>query len=105
MHAYNCAIEYGISNTVLENFSRCINTGFIEGPEQSAAIVFRNYLLNGTGNDIASRVRESRVAQAALYDFANQRPRRVKYTNVSGKFFDMNVARGNKLYTSFLGDE
>lgn len=104
IHAYMCAIEYGLSETCLTRFNKCVNTGFIEGNEESAAIILRNHLLGKkavSGDGV--RLLESQFAQMALYDFANGTPRRLAYKNARGRFFDMNAARGNKYYTSLFG--
>ena len=100
-HAYMCAIEAGVSNTKLKRFLKCVNSGFIDGPYESAAIVVRNFLL-GRERSVTTTLMSS-IIQCGIYDFCNGTPRRKAYTNVRPKYFDINVARGNPLYISFLG--
>lgn len=99
-HAFMCALEFGLSESKVQHFVECVNTGFIDSPQERAAIICRNYLMNKRPEPI----RVSSVIQCALYDFSTGNPRTRAYKNVRGKFFDMNLARGNKLYSSLFGD-
>ena len=106
MHAMMCAYEYGVSTTKLELFARAVRTGFIDSECESSAICIRNTLIQTKG-DNKTRVNLSLdfAIQAALYDFCNGVPRRRPYVAKTGRYFDMNIAHGNKLYTSMFGDQ
>lgn len=101
VHAFMCALENGVSQSKISRFVDCVNTGFVDDVGERAAIVCRNYLANKR----LEPVKISSVVQCALYDFVIGKPRTKPYANVRGKYFDMNVACGNKLYTSLFGDE
>lgn len=109
-HAFLCAYEYGISTTQLERFATVVSNGFVEDDGETAAVVVRNFLLSNRGGNYNTVERVPPlfvdcVIQAGLYDFVNDIPRTKKYKPKRGRFFDMNIAMGNKLYTSMWGDE
>lgn len=88
-HALLCALETGVMPEVVENFMRCVNTGFIDGPHESAAVVLRNTLFN-----TAVRARNDSLyidcsTQNALRDFIDKTPRKYSYTfkNYKGFYF------------------
>ena len=85
MHAMLCAMERGVPVDALEKFAKIVNSGFSSYPNESAAIVLRNILLD-MPKSRKNQVELSFIAQEAIYDFVNGVPRRKKYTNCKGKF-------------------
>ena len=73
------AILHGVDKNKLDAFARIVNTGFMDSPSQSPAIILRNYILatrlggGGAANELAA------YAQMAIRDFINETPRRTKY--------------------------
>jgi hypothetical protein len=106
VHALMCAYEFGVSTTKLESFAKAIQTGFVDDGSQSSAITIRNTLIQTKG-DQKTRVRLSLdfAIQAALFDYCNGIPRRRPYNAKTGRYFDMNIAHGNRLYLSMYGRE
>jgi len=105
IHAAMCAYENGVSETKIGHFFESVNSGFVDDVGGSAAIVLRNQLLawKGTKFKFERETMLSCNVQAAMYDYCNGIPRRVAYKSKSGKYFDMNIAMGNRLYTSMWG--
>ena len=109
LHALMCACEFGISVQKLELFTDIVLSGIPSSDEsysrQQSAMVIRSYLQR-TRNLIHSRrdVACTNVVQAGIYDFVNGIPRQRPYTVQKGKYFEMNVARGDKRYTSMFGE-
>lgn len=105
VHAAMCAYEHGVSETKIGRFFEAVNSGFVVDAGESAAIVLRNQLLSWKNTiKVERETMLSCNVQAAMYDFCNGIPRRVAYKAKRGKYFDMNVATGNRLYTSLWGE-
>ncbi len=80
MVAVFAALQNGVSPETLERFCYIVNTGFSNGPLESAAIVYRNMLLSYKGNN--SHIIKTHLTfsgMAAIDDFANNRPRTRAY--------------------------
>lgn len=81
--AFLGALIKGIPEEVLKEFAIVANTGFMERKDQSAAIVYRNYLLEndtGGGRQMASRI--CQCAEMAINDYVNKTPRKKRYSEL-----------------------
>ena len=75
-----CAMYCGIDEVVLAEFCEIVNTGFYVASGQTAAIVFRNYLLNEyTTRNAQGRKECFFVALNAIRDFSNHTVRMKRY--------------------------
>lgn len=80
-----CAIKCGVGLDTISDFCNIVATGFYTDERQSAAVVVRNATLSGfdlrskKARDTASRMREAKVIQMGLYDFAHETPRKRMY--------------------------
>ena len=74
------ALISGVSYTALTRFAEIVNTGMIDGASESAAIIFRNWLLNNSDNNRSQSIATMKMAQTAIKDFVDQNPRRRAYT-------------------------
>ena len=80
MAAAFCALYCGVELNTLDEFFTKANTGFIDSPSQSAAIVLRNTIIQDyTGKDFPNRKFAFVVATNAIKDYANEVPRTKKY--------------------------
>lgn len=88
-HALLCALETGVMSEVVEKFMRCVNTGFIDGPHESAAVVLRNTLFNTAVRARGDSLYIDCSTQNALRDFIDKTPRKYSYTfkNYKGFYF------------------
>lgn len=77
------ALKAGESEDKLRSFAYVVNTGFMNGPEQSAAIVLRTYAQENPSTRRVDNVRLAAVAQTAIKDFVNGNPRTKKYIKCS----------------------
>ena len=86
-----CALYNGISPAYLEKFFGVVNSGFAEGNHESAAIVFRNTMLNVFGKGTIGRKESHALFNActrAIHDYINCVPRRRAYTADTPVFWD-----------------
>lgn len=72
-------MKNGVDEQLLSSFAGVANTGFMESPEQSAAIILRNYALSHptTGENAANEL--CACAEMAIKDYINHNPRRNAY--------------------------
>lgn len=84
------ALLNGVDEDALTRFSRCVNTGFMDSPSESAAIILRNYIEENqmTGSTAANNF--AAYTQMCIKDYVNGVPRRNKYKKI------YNVYIGNK---------
>lgn len=75
------ALEKGVDKDILVAFAKCVNTGFMESPTHSAAIILRNYIYENPMTGGKSSNNLAAYAQMCIKDFANNNPRRQKYKN------------------------
>ncbi len=92
------AYEYGVSITKLEDFARCVNTGYAIGLGATAAITLRNTLLKKEVHNNAWKVKICADTQNAIYDFVNEIPRTRAYMKTTGWYFEQLKAMGNPRY-------
>lgn len=90
-HGLFCALEYGVSIDTIQSFTKCVNTGFVSSPSESAAIVLRNMLLRLTVKTRTDSLTIDYAAQSSLFDYIECIPRKNAYHSNSGYYF-------NKLY-------
>lgn len=64
------AILTGYNEQKLFRFVDVVNTGFAKDDSESAAIAFRNFLMNCKGNTLSARIEACSVLQSALKKFA-----------------------------------
>lgn len=87
-----CASYCGVSQEILNEFCKCVNTGFYSGDAQTAAIVFRNmvektlYSGNTTG-----RIEMFSYTLMALSDFINGNKRIRQWTQIKESHFAKKV--------------
>lgn len=77
-----CAMYCGVSEDALRDFFNVANTGFSLSEKQNAAIVLRNFIMQGTLNESHGTTPKKRtfaVATNAIRDFVKQNPRRRLY--------------------------
>lgn len=73
------ALMEGVSEEKLTSFARVVNSGFMESPEQSSAVVLRNYALEHPTTGEAAANKLCACAEMAIRDFVSGTPRRQKY--------------------------
>jgi hypothetical protein len=79
-----CALKCGVPLSKINSFFTIVNTGMYDSKEESAAVVYRNKLLEGTKrNDTVYWMQISAYAQTALYDFVKCMPRTRHYTKTN----------------------
>lgn len=83
------AMECGINTDILCNFIRCVNSGFTDGPNESAAIVLRNTLLRSVVKSRIDSVNIDFATQSALSDFIDGIPRKNTYRSNRGVYTDI----------------
>lgn len=73
------ALMSGVPEEKLIAFARVVNSGFMEFPNQSSAIILRNYTIGHptTGETAANKL--CACTEMAIRDFVNEVPRRQKY--------------------------
>lgn len=76
-----CALYNGLSEEVLRRFFKIVNTGFYDYKEETAAIVFKNYVLKnkGNGNLMSSRHELFSQCLSAINGFVTHTPRAMAY--------------------------
>lgn len=89
VYAIFCALETGISEGVISDFCKAVNSGFIEDRGESGAIVLRNMILSKQleCRSNSERVKSICATQQALFDYINKVPRRKVYTGKESVFF------------------
>lgn len=89
IHGILCAMECGVSESVLTTFTESVNSGFTESESQSAAIVLRNMLLEYTRTARQNAVQLSKDTQSAIFDYVRSVPRKRPYNSKNGVYSDM----------------
>lgn len=82
------ALECGVSVNTVQNFAKCVNSGFISGDHESAAIVLRNTLLRVQFRARSDSVSIDFSTQSAISDFVNGVSRKKSYQSNKGIFSD-----------------
>lgn len=86
-----CALKCGESKEDIEHFFTVANTGYATDNSQSAAITFRNYLINRYGGNNGNRVERHTLCmmcQEAIRDFIKKKPRRISYKGQTAPYSD-----------------
>lgn len=85
-----CAMLYGVPMETLDNFMRCVNSGFIDNATESAAIVVRNLLLSdiSKSQNIPDRRRVFFATLNGIEDYAAKNPRKMQYKGSKSKYWD-----------------
>lgn len=73
------ALQHGVSESELRRFATVVNTGFMEQPSESAAIILRNYIFQTPISGATASNEVCAVTQMAIKDFISKTPRRSKY--------------------------
>lgn len=84
-----CALRCGVPFETVSKFGNSLNTGFIDGDEESAVIAVRNQLVNLRPKTNRERISASYVLQAAIADYAAGKPRRKAYRSEAPIYTDM----------------
>lgn len=79
LHAAMCALACGVPDTILAKFAAALNTGFIEGSDESAVIAVRNQLCSNRPATDIQRVQADKNIQAAIADYVAGVPRKNYY--------------------------
>ena len=82
LHAMKC----GVPKQILEKFTYCVNTGFSDGDNETAAIIIRNMLLDERGKRANRRdtMIESFCIEQGIKDFFEGTPRKKYYKSEKG---------------------
>lgn len=77
------ALNKGVSEESLRSFAKCANTGFMESPTESAAVILRNYIHENklVGSTAADAL--TAYTQMCIRDYVANTPRRQKYKNLT----------------------
>lgn len=94
------AYEYGVPVNLLEEFAQAVNSGYITGESQSSAITLYHILIDNSYRSNSPTVRKNlaNFTQNAIRDFVTGTPRRRKYSNISGFYFEAMRKRGDIFY-------
>lgn len=84
------ALDEGIDSDILSQFTYVVHTGFMNCPEQSSAVVLRNYLMDNRYRGDAGSNRIAAYTQTAIKDFVAKTPRTKKYIKAT-HFYINNV--------------
>lgn len=99
IHGCVCALEFGVSQYKLSRFFSVVNSGYANGPEESAAITLRNQLMMKGHSGLRGRMYHSIITQAAIWDYDHEQPRTRAYITQTPKYFDALVRMKHPLYT------
>lgn len=73
------ALAFGVNEGVLSRFVYCVDTGYSNGEEESAAITIRNQLGKYPHASTAERLQMARNIEKAVSDFTSGTPRKKAY--------------------------
>ena len=73
------ALINGVDEETLRSFATVANTGFMDDPTSSAAIIFRNFALTHTSYGASSANEIAAVAETSIQDFVAGNARKKKY--------------------------
>ena len=82
-----CALYCGIEEDELAKFFTSVNTGFVDSSDERAAIVLRNYLIQGYHESWATRKEAFMISTNAIKDYADKIPRSKKYRSDTAPAF------------------
>lgn len=82
------ALESGVPEVTLQKFFRAVNTGFIDNPSESSAIVLRNMLISKAYGTKKNEDLLYMAAQDAIYDYANGIKRTRPYSSPKGVYMN-----------------
>lgn len=80
------ALESGVQEITLQKFFRAVNTGFIDSPEESSAIVLRNMLISKAYGTKKNEDLLYMAAQDAIYDYSHGVKRTRPYSSPKGVY-------------------
>lgn len=80
------ALESGVTEITLQKFFRAVNTGFIDNPYESAAIVLRNMLISKSYGTKKNEDLIYMAAQDAIYDYDHGVKRTRPYSSPKGAY-------------------
>lgn len=88
VHGILCALECEVPSDFIQNFVKCVNSGFIVGIHESSTVVLRNMLLRATVRNRSDSINIDCATQSALSDFIDCIPRKNAYHVNRGVYFD-----------------
>lgn len=98
-----CALKCGVPAETIDLFYKITTTGLYENKGQTAAIVFRNRLLERTSSSTQTYwIEVCDFAQTAMEDFVCSRPRARRYTSVRPVFTEMWFDKSNLAFPRYL---
>lgn len=84
------AVVAGVDTEKLREFCEVLNTGFMANPNQSAAVVLRNYLFDEPAYGWAASNRIVVFSEMAIKDFVSEIPRRNRYAKKGHVYINSN---------------
>lgn len=75
------ALNKGVEPETLRSFAKCANTGFMESPTESSAIILRNYIFENPQSGQSASEKLAAYTQMCIRDYVSNVARRRKYSD------------------------